>query len=105
MNVLELFAVALTATPVPTGQVEAPPEELVTPGTIGFLVTFAVAVALVFLVRDMNRRVQRIQVRGERAGGTGATGTPDEARSGTGTGTAASDRDDPPDADGDPVRR
>lgn len=54
--------------PAPAGVV-TPPEELITPGTIGFLATFAVAVALFFLVRDMNRRVRRIQVRGERSDG------------------------------------
>ena len=57
----------LTATPEP-GEVlpGTPPEELVTPGTIGFLVTFAVAVALVLLVRDMTRRNRRIVFEAER---------------------------------------
>lgn len=55
------------ASPEPAEVVDTPPPELVTPGTIGFLVTFGVAVALVFLVRDMNRRVRRIRVRAERA--------------------------------------
>ncbi|MFC5379472.1 hypothetical protein [Aquipuribacter nitratireducens] len=49
--------------PAPDG---APPPELVTPGTIGFVVTFLVAVAFVFLVRDMVRRVRGIDVRAAR---------------------------------------
>lgn len=64
-----LGAVLGAVSPAPGEVVSTPPEELITPGTIGFLATFAVAVALFFLVRDMNRRVQRIQVRGERADG------------------------------------
>lgn len=53
--------------PGPSLAPQSPPAELVTPGTIGFLATFAIAVALVLLVRDMNRRVRRINVRGARA--------------------------------------
>ncbi len=61
-------ALALTATPEPAEIVpDTPPDELVTPGTIGFLVTFGVAVALVLLVRDMNRRVRRVRVRSDLA--------------------------------------
>jgi hypothetical protein len=37
----------------------------VTPGVIGFLVTFAFMVLIVLLVRDMVRRVRRTQYRAE----------------------------------------
>ncbi|CAA9426945.1 MAG: hypothetical protein AVDCRST_MAG35-2346, partial [uncultured Quadrisphaera sp.] len=40
------------------------PDE-VTPGLPGFLVTFAIVVAVVFLLRDFTRRVRRLQFRGE----------------------------------------
>lgn len=37
----------------------------VTPGVIGFVATFAFIVVVVFLVRDMVRRVRRTQYRAE----------------------------------------
>lgn len=55
-----------SATPEPAERVVTPPEELITPGTLGFLVTFAVAVAFVLLVRDMVRRNRRLALRAER---------------------------------------
>ena len=65
-------AVAAVPTPTPSGGpspaavVPTPDPDLVTPGTIGFLVTFGVAVALVVLVRDMVRRNRGLVVRAER---------------------------------------
>jgi hypothetical protein len=35
------------------------------PGTIGFIITFAVAVGAVFLFFDMNRRIRRTKYRSE----------------------------------------
>ena len=55
-----------TATPAPAEVVRNPDPALITPGTLGFLVTFAVAVALVLLVRDMVRRNRGLVVRAER---------------------------------------
>lgn len=37
----------------------------VTPGVVGFLATFLVAAAVVFIAIDMNRRVRRTNYRGE----------------------------------------
>jgi cytosine/uracil/thiamine/allantoin permease len=37
--------------------------DVVTPGVIGFILTFAVAVAVVLLVIDMVRRIRRINYR------------------------------------------
>ncbi len=38
---------------------------MVTPGVIGFVITFLVAAATVLLVIDMNRRVRRVRYREE----------------------------------------
>jgi hypothetical protein len=35
------------------------------PGTLGFIITFAVAVGAVFLIFDMNRRIRRTRYREE----------------------------------------
>lgn len=40
-------------------------ENLITPGWIGFAITFLVALATVFLVLDMTRRVRRTRYRAE----------------------------------------
>lgn len=66
-SVASASGLALTSpSPEPAELVQTPPPELVTPGTIGFLVTFGVAVALVLLVRDMVRRNRGLVVRAER---------------------------------------
>lgn len=41
---------------------------LVTPGVVGFVVTFAVAMAALLLIIDMVRRVRRVRYREEIAG-------------------------------------
>ena len=40
-----------------------PDEDLITPGVVGFIVTFLVAVATVLLIIDMVRRVRRVNYR------------------------------------------
>jgi len=40
-------------------------ENLVTPGVVGFVVTLFVALAVIFLVTDMTRRIRRVRYRGE----------------------------------------
>lgn len=68
------------------GDQTPPPDDLVTPGVVGFFAIFAVAVATVFLGLDMVRRIRRTTYReqirerleaeaAERAAGT----TPDAA--------------------------
>ena len=63
------FGVWLTSTvpsPSPTGYGEYTGDaDTVTPGWIGFAITFLVALATVFLVVDMTRRVRRTRYRGE----------------------------------------
>lgn len=56
---------AVRAGDVLAARLDEPPDEVVTPGTIGFVVTFFVAVAVVLLVRDMTRRVRRLRRRAE----------------------------------------
>lgn len=53
----------LAQSPAPTEEIEYPDPVLVTPGTIGFLVTLFIAVAVVLLVRDALRRVRRVRAR------------------------------------------
>ena len=53
-------SVRLAATP--SG---APADDSVTPGVLGFVVTFLLAVAVVLLVLDMVRRIRRVRYRAE----------------------------------------
>jgi hypothetical protein len=53
----------LAATPSPAPK--TPNANLVTPGAIGFAITFGVAVVTVFLIIDMTRRVRRTAYRAE----------------------------------------
>lgn len=52
----------LAATPTPTEPV-IPPADRVTPGLVGFLAIFFVAVATIFLIRDMVKRVRRVRAK------------------------------------------
>ncbi|MGX5682550.1 hypothetical protein [Schumannella luteola] len=54
----------LDPTPSPLPAYEGDPN-LVTPGVVGFAVTFIIAVITVLLVVDMTRRVRRIRYRAE----------------------------------------
>ncbi len=53
---------AATPSPTPTG---GPSDDQVTPGVVGFVVTFLFAVAVVLLVLDMVRRIRRVRYRAE----------------------------------------
>ena len=57
-----LTGAAATPTPTPTRQVDP---DLVTPGFEGFLITAVVALAVIFLVWDMMRRIRRGRVRAD----------------------------------------
>ena len=52
-------------TPVPTMPGFKGDENMVTPGVIGFFLTFVVMVAVVLLIIDMVRRVRRVNYRAE----------------------------------------
>ncbi|UVI37459.1 hypothetical protein [Brevibacterium spongiae] len=55
--------IILASTPAPSTDGGTPDPDLVTPGTIGFLATFAVIVVAIFLIRDALRRVRRVRAR------------------------------------------
>ncbi|MFE5407977.1 hypothetical protein [Microbacterium sp. NPDC056569] len=57
-----ILSAAPTPTPTPTPEVDP---DLVTPGVVGFLVTALIAVAVIFLVWDMMRRIRRGRVRAD----------------------------------------
>ena len=50
----------------------SPPSDDVTPGVLGFLVVAAMGVALVFLLKSMNKQFRKIEPKAE--GTTGAEG-------------------------------
>ncbi|CAM5344839.1 hypothetical protein [Leifsonia shinshuensis] len=53
---------AATPTPSPTS---GPSDDAVTPGVVGFTVTFLIAIAAVLLILDMTRRIRRLRYREE----------------------------------------
>lgn len=61
MTLLQWISI-VTVTPTPLPVID---EDMVTPGVIGFLVTFLIAVATVLLIVDMTRRVRRVRYRAE----------------------------------------
>ena len=66
MTHLMLIATRLivwVADPSPTPT--APPDVLVTPGVVGFGLTFFVAAATILLIVDMSRRMRRVRYRSE----------------------------------------
>ena len=58
MTLIDLLAAA-TPSPAPLD------EDTVTPGWVGFVVIFALALVTVFLIIDMTRRVRRVRYREE----------------------------------------
>ena len=62
VNASAWLATAPTPTPMPayTGD-----PDKITPGILGFAAIFFVALATVFLIVDMNRRIRRTRYRGE----------------------------------------
>jgi hypothetical protein len=53
---------AVTPSPSPSPVLN---EDLVTPGIVGFVATFFIAIATVLLVIDMTRRIRRVRYRAE----------------------------------------
>ncbi|MEP6481521.1 MAG: hypothetical protein ABJA94_05885 [Rhodoglobus sp.] len=49
----------------PSPSPSAPPDDLVTPGVVGFGLTFFVAAATILLIIDMSRRMRRVRYRAE----------------------------------------
>lgn len=63
MTLLHL-AVSATGWRAPSPTPDYDPD-MVTPGVIGFGVTFLVAAVTILLILDMNRRIRRVRYRGE----------------------------------------
>ncbi|HKP06835.1 MAG TPA: hypothetical protein VJU58_06245 [Microbacterium sp.] len=57
-----ILPAAATPTPTPTPAVDP---NLVSPGVVGFLFTAIIAIAVIFLVWDMMRRIRRGRVRAD----------------------------------------
>ena len=59
-----LLSALLAATPSPTPTLD-PSETWYSPGTIGFIMTFFMAVGAIALIFDMVRRIRRVRYRAE----------------------------------------
>ncbi len=74
MHTLILLATTDPAVPSPPGLRPGLSEDQITPGLLGFVVTFGIVVIMVFLIRDMVKRIRRVryraQVEGEHVGGS-----------------------------------
>ncbi len=59
-----LLSALLAATPTPTPTID-PSETWYSPGAIGFIMTFLMAVGAIALIFDMVRRIRRVRYRAE----------------------------------------
>ncbi|MER1995076.1 MAG: hypothetical protein ABTA24_01065 [Arthrobacter sp.] len=74
-----LYSLTLTVTNPIDGDLKPGLEEGdITPGLLGFLATLFLALAVVFLIRDMVKRIRRVRYRAQVMG----EGTEDEGREG-----------------------
>jgi hypothetical protein len=84
-----VWVTEVTPSPTPSFGVYTGDEDLVTPGVIGFAITFLVALATVFLLVDMNRRVRRTrytqEIREKIEAEAAAEDTADDAHDANGT--------------------
>ena len=64
ISLLDAVDVLSAATPSPSPSAAFDPTT-VTPGWIGFVITFAIALLTVALILDMTRRVRRVRYRSE----------------------------------------
>ena len=55
----------LTDTPAPLVPPSGVPDDLVTPGVWGFVITAAIGIIVVLLIVDMTRRIRRVRYRAE----------------------------------------
>ena len=78
-----LYSLTLTVTNPVEGDLKPGLEEGdITPGLLGFLATLFLALCVVFLIRDMVKRIRRVRYRAQVTGegeGTDAGGAGDEA--------------------------
>ena len=62
MNFLYSLPLAVTPAPEETLAPGVDPKD-VTPGTLGFIVTLFLVIAIIFLIRDMTKRIRRVRYR------------------------------------------
>jgi len=91
-----MHLLAATPTPTPTPAIDP---DLVTPGPFGFIVIALLAIAVVLLVWDMQRRIRRARYREEVGAELDALQSADD-----GPGTAESSTEATPDDRGDSPR-
>ncbi len=69
-----IFLATDPAIPTQPGLVPGLTEDQITPGLLGFVVTFGIVVVMFFLIRDMVKRIRRVryraQIEEQRVGGT-----------------------------------
>ena len=74
MHTLILLATTDPAVPTPGGLRPGLTEDQITPGLLGFVVTFSIVMVMFFLIRDMVKRIRRVRYRAQveegRAGGS-----------------------------------
>lgn len=104
-HLLTDLLLAVTPSPSPSPQFD---ENQVTPGPWGFVITFAIAGIVVFLVIDMVRRVRRVNYRAEiderLQAEVAERAAADRSGSDVGTVPPAHDEDDPRPPSGQPGR-
>lgn len=71
-------AVAGTSTPRPSLPAQAPDPDSVTPGVLGFLVVFVLAIATWLLMRNLTSRLRRMRYREEQRLAAEVQGTDDQ---------------------------
>ncbi|MCC3295241.1 hypothetical protein LJ756_11460 [Arthrobacter sp. zg-Y411] len=63
-----LYSLALAVTPAPDSTLAPGVDEKdVTPGLLGFIFTLVLALAIIFLIRDMTKRIRRVRYREQAA--------------------------------------
>ena len=78
MLTLILLAATDPAIPSQPGLRPGLTEDQITPGLLGFVMTFGIVVVMVFLIRDMVKRIRRVRYRAQvEAGKAGGSHGPD----------------------------
>ena len=77
MHTLILIAATDPAIPSDPGLRPGLTEDQVTPGLLGFLITFFIVAVMVFLIRDMVKRIRRVRYREQLVGPGDANQRPD----------------------------
>nr|WP_243399677.1 hypothetical protein [Arthrobacter glacialis] len=65
VHTLILLATTDPAVPTPGGLRPGLTEDQITPGLLGFVVTFSIVIVMFFLIRDMVKRIRRVRYRAQ----------------------------------------